>query len=286
MFCFALLLIVIWNKALTSHNQLNIQNIAQKLPVLYFTYISPNTTLRSHFKCSRVLVIIRLMLRAVRGWGVCIIIIVRRNWIISPPGVSPWVTGALGQSDPSNQGISGGGMFQFSDKQVRLEKLVTPGEIITMLDPTSHWISNPLCHLEIAIGISLFLSRFVNIINNGLTSPHTWPPGAGHWPLHCTGDTGWWPPARTSVINYLNTITERHKILEYFEQQHWPIVSQYFYQKVWTKTGNVTSERCRDFYRKFHLWACFSSQFLADVIFTGAWMKLSGGGRETWRQLT
>ena len=57
---------------------------------------------------------------------------------MSLPGVSPWVTGALGQSDPSNQGISGGGMFQFSDKQVRLEKLVTPGEIITMLDPTSH----------------------------------------------------------------------------------------------------------------------------------------------------
>ena len=55
-----------------------------------------------------------------------------------PPGVWPWVTGALGQSDPSNQGISGEGMFQFSDKQVRLEKLVTPGEIITMLDPTSH----------------------------------------------------------------------------------------------------------------------------------------------------
>ena len=60
MFCFALLLIVIWNKALTSHNQLNIQNIAQKLPVLlYFTCISPNTTLRAHFKSSRVLVIIR-----------------------------------------------------------------------------------------------------------------------------------------------------------------------------------------------------------------------------------
>ena len=60
MFCFALLLIVIWNKALTSHNQLNIQNIAQKLPVLlYFTCIYPNTTLRAQFNCSRVLVIIR-----------------------------------------------------------------------------------------------------------------------------------------------------------------------------------------------------------------------------------
>ena len=117
---FAPVFIVIWNKAFTSHNYLNIRSIVPKLPVPQYWQQPGGSLIMSGRWCD------------VRYVHHCI----RRNWILFPPGLSPQdTTPDLGQSDQQSEcceaessagGSSAGGCFNFPTNSRRK---VAPGFI-------------------------------------------------------------------------------------------------------------------------------------------------------------
>ena len=146
-------------------------------------------------------------------------------------------------------------------------KLVTTGQIISVLNPTSTPLSfkptQSNWNQKLQLAFPSLFSRFVNLLSI-MAWPMSWPGPPGLTTDHCTGDTR--PPsAHQWLIISKQSPTQNIRI--FCSAASDSIVSQYFYQKFCTKSRSVTIERIRHFYRKFHLWAYFSFHSFSQMSF-------------------